>query len=88
MRIAIVFAMPGTANVFSCETGGIISFLPLGCRASSLHFPIFFKKLIEELRGFTPFVHTSYAPGKRLSRWPSFDQAPQEGYAIREGLPF
>ena len=79
MRIAIVFAMPGTANVFSCETAGIISFLPLGCMDEALHFPIFFKKLIEELGGFTPFVRSPYAPGKRLSRWPSFDQAPQEG---------
>ena len=43
---------------------------------------IFFKKLIEELRGFTPFVRSPYAPGKRLSRWPSFDQAPQEGDAL------
>jgi hypothetical protein len=55
---------------------------PLGCRDEALHFPIFFKKLIEEVLCIACSVHTPYAPGKRLSRWPSFDQAPQEGYAL------
>ena len=49
---------------------------------ASQEIPFFFKKLIEEVLGFARFVHTPYAPGKRLSRWPSFDQAPQEGYAL------
>src|SRR6266699_6924029 len=43
---------------------------------------------LEEVLGFTCFMHTPYAPGQRLSRWPSLDQAPQESYALREGLPF
>src|SRR2546426_9529814 len=53
---------------------------PLGCRDEALHWPLFLEKLIEELRGFARFVRTPFAPGKRLSRWSSLDQAPQEGY--------